>query len=129
MSGMAAAYGAPPPNPAAMARGPLVEIGSPTVTGGTLSDLDTVVSGLKTSFASCVAKGRSTKPDIAGTATVTIRVGTAGQVLGVAVQQSTKIPAPVASCLSTRAATADFKPPQGAKTQVTVVLPVEVPKP
>jgi hypothetical protein len=53
----------------------------------------------------------------------------AGQVLGVAAQQTTKIPASVVSCFSTRAATAQFAPPQKAKNQVAVLVPVVVPKP
>jgi outer membrane biosynthesis protein TonB len=130
-SNLAAAYGAPPAPPGVAVSAPpaVVEVGTPEVEGGALPNLDTVVSALRNSFEACVTRGRATRPDLQGTATVTIRVGGAGQVLGVAVQQSTKIPAPVASCLSTRAATAQFDPPKGAKGQVTVRVPVNVPKP
>jgi hypothetical protein len=119
------AYGAPPAPVAPPGR---VDIGPPQVTGGTLPNLDAVMSSLRTSFNGCVAKARASRADLSGKVSVTIRVGLAGQVLGVAAQQTTNIPAPLVSCISTRAATVEFSPPQGAKGQVTVVVPLDVPK-
>ena len=129
-SATASAEAAASPVPsAAVASAEAVDVGEVTVTGGTVPNLDAVVSGLRSSFGVCVARGRAMRPDSEGTVKLTIRVGTAGQVLGVAAQQTTKIPASVASCMSTRAATAQFEPPQGTKTQVAVLVPVNVPKP
>jgi hypothetical protein len=121
------AAGGAPGSPAQAAGG--VDIGEVQVTGGTLPNLDEVVGSLRQSFAACVARGRAQRPDTEGQIALTIRVGTAGQVLGVAAQQTTKIPASLVSCVSTRAATAQFAPPLKAKSQVAVLVPVVVPKP
>lgn len=107
----------------------VVEVGEVQTTGGALPNLNDAVATLRTGLTSCVARARAQHPDAEGQVTVTIRVGLAGQVLGVAAQQTTKIPASLVSCISTRAATAQFEPPHSAKSQVSVVIPVTVPKP
>ena len=116
-TGPASASGAGEPIGTPSGDTPGVDVGTVQVTGGSLPNVDDVVAALRPSFASCVARGREQRADVQGRVAVTIRVGTAGQVLGVAAQQSTEIPASVASCITTRAATAQFEPPKGTKTQ------------
>jgi hypothetical protein len=113
----------------ATANASAVDIGEVKATGGTLPNQNEAVAALRSGLGGCVARVRAQHSDAEGQVTLTIRVGLAGQVLGVAAQQTTKIPATLVSCMATRAATAEFEPPRGAKAQVSVVIPVTVSKP
>jgi hypothetical protein len=128
---MVAAYGAPPPPPGATVAAPSggAAIGAISVTGGTVPNVERVIDGLLGGFQTCFARGQSGHPDAEGSVTLTIRLGAAGQILGVAAQQTAKVPATVVSCMTTRAASSQFEPPAGAKGQVKVVLPVTLTKP
>jgi hypothetical protein len=99
------------------------------VTGGTVPNVEGVVSGMRAGFETCFARGQSAHPEAEGQVTVTIRLGGAGQILGVAAQQTAKVPATVVSCMTTKAAASQFDPPTGAKGQVTLVVPVTLTKP
>jgi len=128
---MVAAYGAPPPPPTVTvaARPGGAEIGAISVTGGSVPNVEGVVAGMRAGFQTCFARGQSTHPDTEGEVTLTIRLGAAGQILGIAAQQTAKVPATVVSCMTTRVATSQFEPPAGAKGQVKVVVPVTLTKP
>jgi len=126
-----AAYGAPPPPPTVTVAAPAgrTEIGAISVTGGTVPNVETAVAAMRAGFQTCFVRGQSARPDAEGEVTLTIRLGAAGQILGVAAQQTAKVPATVVSCMTTRAAASQFEPPTGAKGQVKVVVPVTLTKP
>ena len=133
---LVAAYGAPPlPNavqsPSAVAPTvPAAEVGTVTVTGGAIANAERDAIGMRAGFGIiCYLRGLATHPDAEGQVTLTIRVGLAGQILGVTAQQSNKVPAAVVSCLTSRAAASQFDPPTGAKVSVTVAVPVTFTKP
>ena len=130
----AAAYGAPPPPtpvqsaPVEAVPGPDVKIRGVSIVGGSLPNAERVVSAMQPGFRSCYARGLKERPDAEGDVIVKIRVGSAGQILGVNVQQTTKVPATVASCMATRAAASQFDVPPGGKG-VEVVAPTTLGKP
>jgi hypothetical protein len=128
---MVAAYGGPPAPPQAVpvpAPKQGAEIGAISVTGGTVPNVDHVVDGMRAGFQTCLAKAEAAHPDAEGEVTLTIRLGAAGQILGIAAQQTAKVPATVVSCMTTKVATSQFEPPTGAKGQVKVVVPVTLTK-
>jgi outer membrane biosynthesis protein TonB len=79
---------------------------------------------MRAAFGRCYAKGLTTDPSAQGQVTLTVRIGAAGQVLGVSVQRTTNVPAQVASCMTVRAGSAEFAPPKAAKGQVTLDMTV-----
>jgi hypothetical protein len=127
-----AAYGGPPTPPPAVpvaASTGRTEIGAISVTGGTVPNVESAVAAMRAGFQTCFVRGQAARPDAEGEVTLTIRLGAAGQILGVAAQQTAKVPATVVSCMTTRAAASQFDPPAGAKSQVKVVVPVTLTKP
>jgi hypothetical protein len=106
--------------PSATASG--VTVGDVVVTGGKLPDIERIVAGMRAGFRSCYARGLKTNPDIEGEVTLTIRLGVAGQVLGVSAHVGNKVPQPVVSCITTRAAATEYEVPQGGGTSVVVPL-------
>lgn len=127
-----AAYGGPPrpDQPVAVAPPPAekgkVEVATVTVKGGQIDNASQVAEGMRAAFGRCYAKGLGTDPSAAGQVTLTIRIGAAGQVLGVSVQRTDKVPAQVASCMTVRAGSAEFAPPRAAKGQVSMDLAVNL---
>jgi hypothetical protein len=127
---MVAAYGGPPrpEQPVAVAPAPAdkgkVEVSSIAVKGGTIDNAPQVAEGMRAAFGRCYAKGLTTDPSAQGQVTLTVRIGAAGQVLGVSVQRTTNVPAQVASCMTVRAGSAEFAPPKAAKGQVTLDMTV-----
>jgi hypothetical protein len=136
---MVAAYGAPPrPSleatpvaPPVQSPNSGVDIGAVTVTGGEIGNANEAVQQMKIGFARCYEKGRSTNPDAAGQVTLNIRVGAAGQVLGVNMQHTAKVPPGVVTCMTGRAAASEFTPPSKTKPKkdVTVSAVVTLKKP
>ncbi len=134
----AAAYGAPPaygpgaapattaPATAATAATDRVALGTIAVSGGAIDNADTVVAAMQGAFSRCYDKSIEANPNAKGEVAITIRVGLAGQVLGVTGHRSEAVPASLMACLTTNAATADFHPPTGAKTAATVAFPVTI---
>lgn len=130
----AAAYGAPPAYgpgstaPATTAPANVADdrvvLGAVAVTGGAIDDAGDVVLGMRGAFSRCYEKSLAATPNARGEVAITIRVGLAGQVLGVAGHRSEAVPASLMACLTTNAATADFHPPTAAKTAATVAFPV-----
>jgi hypothetical protein len=136
VSAVAAAYGAPPPMPAAplatavpaAEAGPDVKIRGVSIVGGSLPNAERSVAAMQPGFRSCYARGLKERPDAEGDVIVKIRLGSAGQILGVNVQQTSRVPATIASCMATRAAASQFDVPPSGKG-VEVVVPTTLVKP
>jgi hypothetical protein len=128
-SGLAAAYGAPaPPAATAVETAADVKIRGVSIVGGSLPNAERTVTAMQPGFRSCYVRGLKERPDAEGDVIVKIRVGSAGQILGVNVQQTTRVPATVVSCMATRAAASQFDVPPGGKG-VEVVVPTTLVKP
>jgi hypothetical protein len=115
---------APGPAPAA---GPSIEISDIAVSPGAIANAERVVVAMRAGFRNCYKKGLTSSPGAEGKITLTIRVGTAGQVLGVNAHPTDKVSSTMTSCITARAAAAEFDPPtgvKGPKAQVAVDLAV-----
>jgi hypothetical protein len=129
-------YGAPPrpapaPEPESASPNDKVDIAPATVAGGEIGNANEVVQNMRIGFARCYEKGLATNPDAQGQVTLTIRVGVAGQILGVNTQHTAKVPPGVVSCITGRAASSEFSPPTKTKPKhdvtVTTVLTLKKP--
>jgi hypothetical protein len=95
-------------------------IGGASVMGGSVSNADRVVAGMRAGFRACYNKGLASNPDIEGSIRCTAKVGPNGEVAGASCSGS--LPGDVTSCIQRRIQSAQFEPPQGGSA--SIVIPV-----
>lgn len=105
-------------------KGPVgnASVGGAAVSGGSVSNADRVVAGMRAGFRACYTRGLSSNPDIAGTVRVVAKIGPNGEVLSASSSASGNLPPDVVSCVARRVQGASFAPPEGGGA--TVVIPV-----
>jgi len=96
-------------------------VGGANVSGGTVSNAQRVVAGMRAGFRNCYNRELAQNPDAQGSIRLTIRVGPGGEVAGVSAVPSGNLGSAVA-CVKARAQAAQFDPPQGGSA--VVVVPV-----
>ncbi len=88
--------------------------------GGRVGNANSVVQRMRGSFRACYQRGLNENPDSQGTIRLTIQIGPGGEVSGVtAVPQGTLSPTVIA-CVKSRAAAAQFDPPEGGSAALVV---------
>ncbi len=95
-------------------------VGSAVVSGGAVSNAARVVAGMRAGFRNCYQRGLAEDPSSLGTVTLTIRVGSGGEVAGVSPMPSGCLPASVISCVVARAQAAQFEPPDSGHAVISV---------
>ncbi len=94
-------------------------VGGATVAGGTVSNADRVVAGMRAGFRACFNRELQSNPDAQGRIMLTIKVGPGGEVLSVSASPSGNLGSAVA-CVKARAAAAQFAPPEGGTSVIQV---------
>lgn len=110
--------------PAATVKGPTgtANVGSAAVSGGSVSNADRVVAGMRAGFRACYNRGLANNPDLHGSVTIVARVGPNGDVVSATPQGGSTLGKEVIDCVSRRVRAAQFEPPSGGGA--TVVIPV-----
>ncbi len=97
------------------------KVGGAVVSGGEIKNAKAVVARMRGRFRRCYVMGRKQNPDMAGTATLTAKVGPQGEVLGVGGGASPPL-APIMGCLKAVVAGAQFAAPTGGGAVVTIPI-------
>lgn len=110
--------------PAATVKGPTgtANVGSAAVSGGSVSNADRVVAGMRAGFRACYNRGLANNPDLHGSVKIVARVGPNGDVVSATPQGGTTLGQDVVDCVVRRVKSASFDPPSGGGA--TVVIPV-----
>ena len=98
-------------------------LGSTTVAGGTLPNAARTVARMRGAFRACYNQGLAVNPDMAGTVTVTARIGPNGEVVMATASAGGTMSRAVADCIAARVRGAQFDPPEGG-SGATIVIPV-----
>ncbi|MFO0567484.1 MAG: AgmX/PglI C-terminal domain-containing protein [Polyangiaceae bacterium] len=97
-------------------------VAPPNVSGSAVDGAAGVVARLRPGFRACYKRALSDVPDAAGSLRLTLQVGPGGEVDGVGVSPSGKLPPALVSCVVARARSASFEPPSLGRA--VVVVPV-----
>lgn len=102
-----------------------VVLGGTGVTGGKVANASTVVARMRGRFRRCYQAGLSKDPDIAGSVTLTAKLGPEGEVQSVAGGggSGTSVIVP---CLKAVISSGGFAPPEGGAAVVTIVMQLSV---
>ena len=95
------------------------QIGGSTMTGGTISDADRVIAGLRGRFRSCYQTGLNADPSAAGRIVLDATVAKNGEVVGVTVVSNSGLSPSVAACIGNVVKRATFSAP-GADVHMRV---------
>jgi len=110
--------------PAATVKGPTgtANVGSAAISGGSVSNADRVVAGMRAGFRACYNRGLANNPDLHGSVKIVARVGPNGDVVSATPQGGSTLGQDVINCVVRRVKAAQFDPPSGGGA--TVVIPV-----
>lgn len=110
--------------PAAAVKGPTgtANVGTAAVSGGSVSNADRVVAGMRTGFRACYNRGLASNPDLHGSVKIVAKVGPNGEVVSATPQGGTTLSQDVVECVIKRVRTGQFDPPSGGGA--TIVIPV-----
>ncbi|HKQ70708.1 MAG TPA: AgmX/PglI C-terminal domain-containing protein [Polyangiaceae bacterium] len=110
--------------PGAVVAGPKgnANVGGAEVRGGSVSNADRVVAGMRAGFRACYNRGLASNPDLQGSVRVTAKIGPNGEVLSATPSGGSGLGDEVVSCVVRRVQSATFSPPEGGGA--TVVIPV-----
>jgi len=110
--------------PAATVKGPTgtANVGSAAVSGGSVSNADRVVAGMRAGFRACYNRGLASNPDLHGSVKVVAKVGPNGDVVSATPQGGSTLGDDVIDCVVRRVKSAQFDPPSGGGA--TIVIPV-----
>ncbi len=87
--------------------------------GGNVSDASRVIAGMRATFRACYQRELASNPDAEGAIRLTIRIGPGGEVQGVTAASTGNLGSAV-GCVQSRAAAAQFAPPEGGTAVITV---------
>jgi TonB family protein len=109
---------------AAVVQGPKgnANVGGAEVRGGSVSNADRVVAGMRAGFRACYNRGLASNPDLQGSVRITAKIGPNGEVLSATPSGGSGLGDEVVSCVVRRVQSASFSPPEGGGA--TVVIPV-----
>jgi hypothetical protein len=109
---------------AAVVQGPKgnANVGGAEVRGGSVSNADRVVAGMRAGFRACYNRGLASNPDLQGSVRITAKIGPNGEVLSATPSGGGGLGDEVVSCVVRRVQSASFAPPEGGGA--TVVIPV-----
>jgi TonB family protein len=96
--------------------------GSAEVRGGSVSNADRVVAGMRAGFRACYNRGLASNPDLQGSVRVTAKIGPNGEVLSATPAATGSLGDEVVNCVVRRVQSATFSPPEGGGA--TIVIPV-----
>jgi hypothetical protein len=96
--------------------------GSAEVRGGSVSNADRVVAGMRAGFRACYNRGLASNPDLQGSVRITAKVGPNGEVLSATPNATGTLGEEVVNCVVRRVQSATFAPPEGGGA--TIVIPV-----
>lgn len=110
--------------PAATVKGPsgTANVGKADVSGGSVSNADRAVAGMRAGFRACYNRGLANNPDLHGSVKIVARVGPNGDVVSATPQGGSTLGQDVIDCVVRRVRSAQFDPPSGGGA--TVVIPV-----
>jgi hypothetical protein len=97
-------------------------VGGAAVSGGNVSNAQSVVAGMSAGFRRCYNRGLQTDPTMKGSVRITAKIGPNGEVLSASPSGSGGLSGEVVSCVVARVQSAQFSPPEGGGA--TVVIPV-----
>jgi len=109
---------------AAVVKGPTgnANVGGASVAGGSVSNADKVVAGMRAGFRACYNRGLASNPDLQGQVKIVAKVGPNGEVLSATPQGGAGLGNEVVDCVVRRVKSASFAPPEGGGA--TIVIPV-----
>jgi hypothetical protein len=109
---------------AAVVKGPKgnASVGGASVAGGSVSNADRVVAGMRAGFRACYNRGLANNPDLQGQVKIVAKVGPNGEVLSATPQGGGGLGDEVVNCVVRRVKSASFAPPEGGGA--TIVIPV-----
>jgi len=96
--------------------------GSAEVRGGSVSNADRVVAGMRAGFRACYNRGLASNPDLQGSVRITAKIGPNGEVLTATPNATGTLGEEVVNCVVRRVQSATFAPPEGGGA--TIVIPV-----
>jgi hypothetical protein len=96
--------------------------GSAEVRGGSVSNADRVVAGMRAGFRACYNRGLASNPDLQGSVRITAKIGPNGEVLSATPNATGSLGDEVVNCVVRRVQSATFAPPEGGGA--TIVIPV-----
>ena len=96
--------------------------GSAEVRGGSVSNADRVVAGMRAGFRACYNRGLASNPDLQGSVRITAKIGPNGEVLTATPNATGSLGDEVVNCVVRRVQSATFAPPEGGGA--TIVIPV-----
>lgn len=110
--------------PAATVKGPTgtANVGSASVSGGSVSNADRVVAGMRAGFRACYNRGLANNPELHGSVKIVAKVGPNGDVVSATPQGGSTLGQDVIDCVVRRVKAAQFDPPSGGGA--TIVIPV-----
>jgi hypothetical protein len=117
--GLSAPGSGTPPN----VGGPTVRL-LPAKSTAEISDLASVVTGLRSGFVRCFSSALKRDPRMTGAFVLEAKVNDKGEVVGVKANEVRGLPADVVGCINQVMRGARFKPPQGGSAVIT--LPINV---
>jgi hypothetical protein len=109
----------PAPAPAVIGRASIKQVG---VKGGKVANAEPVVAGMAAGFRRCFNKGLQDDPHMKGSVTLTVAVGANGEVLSVVPSAVKALSGKVVSCAAARASSAQFAPPEGGASTLTIPI-------
>jgi Ca-activated chloride channel family protein len=101
-----------------------VIVGTPSMANGTITNAARVMAGLRAGFRACHQRSLNENPEVSGSGRLSIIVGSGGQVSSASFAPSGNLPANLVACVTQRARTAQFEPPQGG-TLATLSVPLQ----
>lgn len=110
--------------PAATVKGPTgtADVGSASVSGGSVSNADRVVAQMRAGFRACYNRGLANNPELHGSVKIVAKVGPNGEVVSATPQGGSTLGSDVIDCVVRRVKSAQFDPPSGGGA--TIVIPV-----
>jgi hypothetical protein len=109
---------------AAVVKGPQgnANVGSAEIRGGSVSNAERVVAGMKAGFRACYNRGLASNPDLQGSVKITAKIGPNGEVISATPAGGAGLGDEVVQCLVRRVQSANFNPPEGGGA--SIVIPI-----
>ena len=114
---------APAPTPAVTGRVTIKQVG---VKGGKVANGEAAVAGMAAGFRRCFNKGLQDDPRMKGSVTLTAALGPNGEVVSVVPSALKGLSGEVVSCAMARVSSAQFAPPDGGASTLTIPLVFDV---
>jgi hypothetical protein len=97
-------------------------VGSAEIRGGSVSNAERVVAGMKAGFRACYNRGLASNPDLQGSVKITAKIGPNGEVISATPAGGAGLGDDVVQCLVRRVQSANFNPPEGGGA--SIVIPI-----